>query len=132
MGQARKTEHHPGQLSDGVIAVDKSERIQTLNPAMADWLGVDPPPGWGELSSVCPELSLKQTLRLALPELERIEKIRGKTPDRQPHAYSGEQVGELTGAVLTCRTPSPFSVSIATCAQPSQHQPIRIDMPWVT
>lgn len=92
------------QLSDGVIAVDKSERIQTLNPAMADWLGVDPSAWLGrELSSVCPELSLKQTLRLALPELERIEKIRGKTliANRMPI----QEQGELTGAVLTCQDP---------------------------
>ncbi len=92
------------QLSDGVIAVDKDERIQTLNPAMAQWLGVEPSAWLGrELTSVCPELSLKQTLRLALPELERIEKIKGKTliANRMPI----QEQGELTGAVLTCQDP---------------------------
>lgn len=92
------------QLSDGVIAVDRDERIQTLNPAMAHWLGVEPAAWLGrELSTVCPELSLKQTLRLASPELERIEKIKGKTliANRMPI----QEQGELTGAVLTCQDP---------------------------
>lgn len=92
------------QLSDGVIAVDKDERIQTLNPAMAHWLGIEPAAWVGRsLSTMCPELSLKQTLRLAQPELERIEKIKGKTliANRMPI----QEQGELTGAVLTCQDP---------------------------
>lgn len=47
------------QLSDGVIAVDRQERILTLNPTMAQWLGVTAEQWLGRrLSEVCPELSL--------------------------------------------------------------------------
>ncbi|MEZ1538034.1 PAS domain-containing protein, partial [Pseudomonas asiatica] len=64
------------QLSDGVIAVDRAERIQTLNPAMAQLLGVLPEQWLGRpLSEVCPDLSLRRTLRLAEPELEKIERV---------------------------------------------------------
>jgi propionate catabolism operon transcriptional regulator len=93
-----------GQLSDGVIAVDLAERIQTLNPAMADWLGV-PVGAWmgRPLSEVCPELSLQDTLRLGLEELEKIERVRGKLliVNRMPIIEQGVQ----TGAVLTCQDP---------------------------
>lgn len=92
------------QLSDGVIAVDRDERIQTLNPAMAQWLGIDPSAWQGlKLSEVCPDLGLRQTLRLASPDLERIEKVKGKTliANRMPIL----EQGELTGAVLTCQDP---------------------------
>lgn len=93
-----------GQLSDGVIAVDREERIQTLNPAMAEWLGIEPGQWVGrQLSEMCPELGLQSTLRLASPDLERIEKVRGKTliANRMPIV----EQGLLTGAVLTCQDP---------------------------
>lgn len=92
------------QLSDGVIAVDRDERIQTLNPAMAQWLGIESSAWQGlKLSEVCPDLGLRQTLRLASPDLERIEKVKGKTliANRMPIL----EQGELTGAVLTCQDP---------------------------
>ncbi|RZL08637.1 MAG: propionate catabolism operon regulatory protein PrpR [Rubrivivax sp.] len=92
------------QLSDGVIAVDQQERIQTLNPAMAHWLGIAPAQWLGRpLSEVCPELSLQGTLRLAAPELERIERVRGKAliVNRMPIL----EQGVLTGAVLSCQDP---------------------------
>ncbi|WP_290867394.1 propionate catabolism operon regulatory protein PrpR [Aquabacterium sp.] len=92
------------QLSDGVIAVDRHEGIQTLNPAMAQLLGVNPGDWLGRaLSEVCPELSLQSTLRLALPELEKIERVRGKAliVNRMPIM----EQGQLTGAVLSCQDP---------------------------
>jgi propionate catabolism operon transcriptional regulator len=92
------------QLSDGVIAVDQQERIQTLNPAMAQLLGVAPAQWLGRrLSEVCPELSLQSTLRLALPELEKIERVKGKAliVNRMPIV----EQGVLTGAVLGCQDP---------------------------
>ncbi len=92
------------QLSDGVVAVDQHERIQTLNPAMAHWLGVTPAQWQGrKLSEVCPELSLQTTLRLGLPELEKIERIKGKTliVNRMPII----EQGVLTGAVLSGQDP---------------------------
>ncbi|HEX5372125.1 MAG TPA: propionate catabolism operon regulatory protein PrpR [Aquabacterium sp.] len=92
------------QLSDGVIAVDQQERIQTLNPAMAQWLGVTPGQWLGRvLSDVCPDLSLQGTLRLATQELEKIERVRGKAliVSRMPII----EQGVLTGAVLSCQDP---------------------------
>lgn len=92
------------QLSDGVIAVDRSERIQTLNPAMAQWLGISPAQWQGRvLSEVCPELGLQHTLRLAVPDLEKIERVKGKVliVNRMPIV----EQGVLTGAVLSCQDP---------------------------
>ena len=92
------------QLSDGVIAVDRQERIQTINPTMAQWLGVEPAHWLGRvLSEVCPELGLQHVLRLAVPDLEHIERVKGKTliVNRMPIV----EQGVLTGAVLTCQDP---------------------------
>jgi propionate catabolism operon transcriptional regulator len=90
------------QLSDGVIAVDTQERIETLNPAMAQWLGIDVGDWLGRrLSAACPELSLQSTLRLGLPELEKIERVRGRQliVNRIPIV----EQGVLTGAVLSAK-----------------------------
>ena len=90
------------QLSDGVIAVDTQERIETLNPAMAQWLGIDVGAWQGRrLSAACPELSLQSTLRLGLPELEKIERVRGRQliVNRIPIV----EQGVLTGAVLSAQ-----------------------------
>jgi propionate catabolism operon transcriptional regulator len=92
------------QLSDGVIAVDQQERIQTLNPTMAQWLGVAPGDWLGrKLTDVCPDLSLQATLRLGLQELEKIERVKGKAliVNRIPIV----EQGVLTGAVLSCQDP---------------------------
>jgi propionate catabolism operon transcriptional regulator len=92
------------QLSDGVIAVDQQERILTLNPAMAQWLGITPGAWLGKrLTDVCPELSLQATLRLGVPELEKIERIKGKAliVNRMPII----EQGVLTGAVLSGQDP---------------------------
>ncbi|MGQ0598962.1 propionate catabolism operon regulatory protein PrpR [Aquabacterium sp.] len=92
------------QLSDGVIAVDQQERIQTLNPAMAQWLGIAASDWLGrKLTDVCPELSLQGTLRLGLQELEKIERVKGKAliANRMPIV----EQGVLTGAVLSCQDP---------------------------
>ena len=92
------------QLSDGVIAVDQQERIQTLNPAMAQLLGVLPAQWLGRrLSELSPDLSLQGTLRLATQELEKIERVKGKAliVNRMPII----EQGVLTGAVLSCQDP---------------------------
>ena len=92
------------QLSDGVIAVDQQERIETLNPAMAHVLGIVPGQWLGRtLSEVCPELSLQSTLRLAREDLEKIERVKGRAliVNRMPIL----EQGMLTGAVLSCQDP---------------------------
>jgi propionate catabolism operon transcriptional regulator len=92
------------QLSDGVIAVDQHERIETLNPAMAQLLGITPAQWQGrKLSEVCAELSLQSTLRLGMQELEKIERVKGKAliVNRMPIL----EQGVLTGAVLSCQDP---------------------------
>lgn len=92
------------QLSDGVIAVDRQERIETLNPAMAQLLAIQPAQWLGrKLSEVCPELSLQSTLRLATEEVEKIERVKGKAliVSRMPIV----EQGVLTGAVLSCQDP---------------------------
>ncbi len=92
------------QLSDGVVAVDQDERIQTLNPALAQWLGITPEQWLGQrLSEVCPELGLQTTLRLGVQELEKIERVRGKAliVNRIPIL----EQGVLTGAVISCQDP---------------------------
>jgi len=92
------------QLSDGVIAVDQAERIQTLNPTMAQWLGIASMAWLGrKLSEVCPELSLQATLRLGVQELEKIERVKGKVliVNRMPIV----EQGVLTGAVISCQDP---------------------------
>jgi len=92
------------QLSDGVIAVDQQERIQTLNPAMAQLLGISPAQWLGrKLSELSPDLSLQSTLRLATQDLEKIERVKGKAliVNRMPII----EQGVLTGAVLSCQDP---------------------------
>ena len=92
------------QLSDGVIAVDEHECIQTLNPTMAQWLGITPGAWLGKrLTDVCPELSLQTTLRLGVQELEKIERVKGKAliVNRMPIV----EQGVLTGAVLSGQDP---------------------------
>jgi propionate catabolism operon transcriptional regulator len=93
-----------GQLSDGVIAVDREDRVLTLNPRMAEWLGVSPEAWQGHLlAEVGPELSAQAVLRSGQPELEHIERVQGRsliisrTPIREQ--------GVLTGAVITCQDP---------------------------
>lgn len=96
------------RLSDGVIAVDQTERIQTLNPAMAQLLGVTPEQWLGRrLSEVCPDLSLQRTLSLAEPELETIERVQLAASARTliVNRLPLVEQGVLTGAVLSCQDP---------------------------
>jgi propionate catabolism operon transcriptional regulator len=93
-----------GQLSDGVIAVDRHDRVQTLNPRMAEWLGVSPEAWQGHLlSEVGPDLSAQSVLRSGQPEPEHLERIQGRSliVSRMPI----HEQGVLTGAVITCQDP---------------------------
>jgi len=92
------------QLSDGVVAVDQQERIQTLNPAMAQLLGVQPAQWLGrKLSELSPDLSLQATLRLATQELEKIGRGRGQALIATAMPIVG--TGVPPGAVLTAQDP---------------------------
>ncbi len=93
-----------GQLRDGVVAVDMSERIEILNPAMerllerraSDLIG-------RKLSEVAPELSLERTLHEPRAEIDELQKLgaRAVLTSRLPITEQGAQ----TGAVLTCQDP---------------------------
>ncbi len=91
--------HH---LDEAVVAVDRDERVQSVNPAMAELLGISVEWALGRpLREIAPELSLAGTLRSGEADLERIEKLGRRTVvvNRLPIREHGEQAG----AVLTCR-----------------------------
>lgn len=93
-----------GQLRDGVVAVDMSERIEILNPAMERLLERPASDLVGrKLSEVAPELSLLRTLREPRAEIDELQKLgtRAVLASRLPITEQGAQ----TGAVLTCQDP---------------------------
>ena len=92
------------QLRDGVVAVDMSERIEALNPAMERLLQRPASELIGHrLGDIVPELSLQRTLREARAEIDELQKIgtRAVLTSRLPITEQGAQ----TGAVLTCQDP---------------------------
>ncbi|WP_018150260.1 propionate catabolism operon regulatory protein PrpR [Leeia oryzae] len=87
-------------LNEGVVAVDMSERIETVNHAMADVLGVAEERAVGRiLSSLCPALSLQEVLKSGVSQLDKVETVgqRRLVTQRQPIIEQGRQIG----AVLT-------------------------------
>lgn len=87
-------------LNEGVVAVDMTERIQSINPAMERLLGIDNGAALGcLLSEIAPQLSLRRTLQKGIAETEGIETIGSHTvvANRIPVIEQGTQ----TGAVLT-------------------------------
>jgi len=94
--------HH---LDEAVVAVDREECIQSLNPAFARLLGVSEEWARGRvLSAVAPELGLADTLRSGSSDAERIHKLGKRTviTSRLPI----REGGLTTGAVLTCQDAS--------------------------
>jgi propionate catabolism operon transcriptional regulator len=89
-----------GHLNEGVVAVDNDQRIQMVNPAMETLTGLstDDAPGC-YLNKVAPELSLRNTLKSKCSDLEKVEKIKGKTliVNRLPIWINGN----VNGAVVT-------------------------------
>jgi len=88
------------QLEEGVAAVDMEERVQSLNPAMAQLLGVASDEVQGRrLSQVASQLALGDTLRNGTPELGGVQRIGNRTvvTNRIPIREQGVQ----TGAVVT-------------------------------
>jgi propionate catabolism operon transcriptional regulator len=94
-----------GQLQDGVVAVDLHQRIEALNPVMAELLGASVSELTGRmLSDVEPVLDLGATLRLREAPAEEVLQIGTRTVvvRRAPIIESGE----VTGALLVCRDPA--------------------------
>ncbi|OUL97943.1 propionate catabolism operon regulatory protein PrpR [Variovorax sp. JS1663] len=94
-----------GQLQDGVVAVDLRQRIEALNPAMAELLGASAPELVGRvLSDVAPVLDLGATLLLREAPAEEVLQIGMRTlVVRRAPILEG---GEVTGALLVCRDPA--------------------------
>jgi propionate catabolism operon transcriptional regulator len=94
-----------GQLQDGVVAVDLRQRIEALNPAMAELLGASVTELVGRvLGDVEPVLDLGATLLLREAPPEEVLQIGMRTlvVRRAPIVESGE----ITGALLVCRDPA--------------------------
>lgn len=93
------------QLQDGVVAVDLHQRIEALNPVMAELLGASVAELAGRvLSDVEPVLDLSATLLLHESPAEEVLQIGMRTlvVRRAPIVESGE----VTGALLVCRDPA--------------------------
>src|SRR5690606_4618799 len=93
------------QLRDGVVSVDRDERIETVNPAMEAWLGQPAQAMIGRrLGSLYPELDLAGTLRSLDVQLDTVQQVGGRTAivTRMPIL----EQGRLSGAVLLCQDPA--------------------------
>lgn len=89
-------------LDEGVVTVDRDERIQSTNPAFAKLLGVAPDWMLGRtLRELSAELSLAGTLRSGTAELEQVVRVGNRIliANRLP-ILEGETPA---GAVLTCQ-----------------------------
>lgn len=87
-------------LNEGVVAVDREERVESINPAMERLIGVSADATVGRRwTEIAPHLTLSRTLRKGAAELETIERIGSRTvvANRIPIT----EQGVLTGAVLT-------------------------------
>ena len=87
-------------LQEAVLAVNQSEQIIAINPAMQRILGLVRAPRLGELlASVTTDLSLRETLEGGQPEHGAVLRLQGRDwiANRTP-IYEG---GHTTGAALT-------------------------------
>lgn len=92
-------------LSEGVVAVDMHEQVQSINPALARLIGVTPERAMGKaLSLLAPALSLAEVLRDGEGRRDEVTVVNGRTlvTQRLPLIESGQQVG----AVLTLQESS--------------------------
>lgn len=86
------------QLTEGVVAVDMEERVESFNPAMERLLGVQAEQVIGRrLSEVASNLGLKETLEHGKVELEGIQRIGSRTlvTNRIPIREHGVQAGAV-------------------------------------
>jgi propionate catabolism operon transcriptional regulator len=110
LGRADRARHERlntvlSQLQDGVIAVDLHQRIEALNPAMAELMGVAATELAGRvLGDVEPVLDLGATLHLREAPADEVLQIGTRTlvVRRAPIV----EAGEVTGALLVCRDPA--------------------------
>jgi propionate catabolism operon transcriptional regulator len=89
-------------LSDGVLAVDMSGKVQSINPALAKMLGVSPEWAQGRhVGELDPHLELEPVLRTGMAEENKILRLGAHTvlANLMPLFEDGTQ----TGAVLTCQ-----------------------------
>ena len=110
------------QLAEGVVAVDRDERVQSINPAMQRLLGVTAEKALGaRLSSLAPALGLARVLESGAQELETISRFARRTlvTNRIPLLEHGVQ----TGAVLTCQDAS--AIERVDRSLRSEHRPRR-------
>ena len=87
-------------LQDAVLAVNLSEQIIAINPAMQRILGLARPPRLGEpLASVTTDLSLREALQRGQPEHGVVLRLQGRDwiANRTPIL----EHGQTTGAALT-------------------------------
>ena len=87
-------------LQEAVLAVNQSEQIIAINPAMQRILGLVRAPRLSEpLASVTTDLSLRETLESGQPEHGAVLRLQGRDwiANRTP-IYEG---GHTTGAALT-------------------------------
>ncbi|MDM0088557.1 MULTISPECIES: propionate catabolism operon regulatory protein PrpR [unclassified Variovorax] len=110
LGRAERARHERlgtilGQLQDGVVAVDLRQRIEALNPVMAELLGGSVAALVGRvLGDVEPVLDLGATLRMQEAPAEEVLQIGMRTlVVRRAPIVEG---GEVTGALLVCRDPA--------------------------
>ena len=89
-------------LSDGVIAVDLHGLVQSINPAMAQLLGVDAGQACGRpLEELAPGLDAGQLLRTGIGEQHRVLKVGQRT--LVANLSPIHEAGKLAGAVLACQ-----------------------------
>lgn len=87
-------------LQEAVLAVNQSEQIIAINPAMQRILGRTRPPGLGELlASVTKDLSLRDTLERGQPEHGVVLRLQGR--DWIANRTPIHENGQTTGAALT-------------------------------
>ncbi len=89
------------RLEPGVVAVDREERILSVNPALQRLLGVTSGEVVGRrLSVVAPELSLTRVLETGAPELDVVRRVASHA--LVTRAVPVQVHGVEAGALLTC------------------------------
>jgi propionate catabolism operon transcriptional regulator len=89
-------------LTDGVIAIDSSGQVQSLNPSMANLLGISTQ--WArdrDISEILPDLDVAEVLRSGEGEESRVIKVGAKT--LAANITPIIENGKPDGAIITCQ-----------------------------